>query len=148
MAIFTRTNGDALGVRSVDAGPANANASIINTGIAAPITAYRIVFPTAGASANLAAELGTGGAVETTLRIVSGNATVLAYQVDPVTGGTSTSQISVITERSGWASASALQTAIQQTTAGDGSGNIGATANVYAATATVSSTYGLKLAAS
>ena len=40
MAIFTRINGDAAGVVNADAGRVFGNASIINTGIAAPLTAY------------------------------------------------------------------------------------------------------------
>jgi hypothetical protein len=150
MAVFTRINGDAAGVVNVDAGRYFANTKIINTGIAAPLTAYVIGFPKTGTgiTGNLAAELTTGGAIETTLRIISGNATVLAYQVDPVPGATTSSQLSVICERSGWASDTILQNAIQQTGAGDGAGNIGATANVYAVSATVTSAYGLKLASS
>jgi hypothetical protein len=141
MAVFTRVNGDAAGVVNVDAGRAFANATIINTGIAAPLTAYKIV---GGFNGNLAAELTTGGAVETILRIVSGNATVLAYQVDTA------QQLSVLVERSGWASDTALQTAVQtgsgQWTSATG-GNIGATGNVWVGSATtVSSTGGLKLA--
>ena len=136
MAVFTRINGDAAGVVNVDAGRAFANATIINTGIAAPLTAYKIGF----FNGNIAAELATGGAVETALRIISGNATVLAYQAD--TSG----QLSVLVERSGWASDTVLQNAIRQTTAGDGAGNIGATGNVWAVTATVTSAGGIKLA--
>ena len=137
MAVFTRTNGDAGGVRNVDAGASFANATIINTGIAAPLTAYKI---TGGTNGNLAAELTTGGAVETILRIVSGNATVLAYQVDTA------QQLSVLTERSGWATDTVLRDAIRNTTAGDGSGNIGATGNTWVGAATVSSSGGIKLA--
>ena len=140
MAIFTRTNGNVKGVRNVDAGASQANATIINTGIAAPLTAYKVVLT----NGNLAAELTTGGAVETIVRIIEGNATVLAYQVD--TGN----QLSVLVERSGWASDTAIQTAIQtgngQWTAATG-GNIGATGNLYVGTqTTVTSTGGIKLA--
>jgi hypothetical protein len=131
MAVFTRINGDAAGVVNVDAGRSFANAVIINTGIAAPLSAYKIVF-TAG---NLAAELTTGGAVESTLRAVETNATVLAYQVD--TG----SQLSVICERSGWASDAAVVAAIQ----GLGT-NIGAAGSVPTANVAVSSTGGIKFA--
>ena len=141
MAVFTRTNGDAGGVRNVDAGAAFANATIINTGIAAPLTAYKVagIIPTGGGAGNLAAELTVGGAVETILRIVSGNATVLAYQVD------SNQQLSILTERSGWTDTT-IQAAVRQTTAGDGAGNIGATGNTWISAATVSSTGGIKLA--
>lgn len=143
MAVFTRTNGDAqLVVNSGDSLSKNANAVIINTGIAAPLLAYKItgILPTGGGAGNLAAELTSGGAVETILRIVSGNATVLAYQTD------SNQQLSVLVERSGWTSDTILQNALRQTTAGDGSGNIGATANVWVGAASVSSSGGIKLA--
>lgn len=136
MAIgVTRVNGDAAGVNNVDAGRSFANAKIINTGIASPITAYKI--GTLGVTANLAAELQVGGAVETMLRLVSANATVLAYQVD---AAGSSAQLSVITERSSWADAD-LQAQLRAF-----GGNIGAYGNVFPALATVSSTGGLKLA--
>jgi hypothetical protein len=144
MAIFTRTNGDAGGVRNVDAGAAFANATIINTGVAAPITAYKVSFA-GGGSGNLAAELSTGGAVETVLRIVSGNATILAYQVDAANVTyANTQQISILTERSAWSDAT-VQAAIRQTTAGDGAGNIGSQSAVTATTAQVTSAGGFKL---
>jgi len=130
MAIVTRVNGDAAGVVNVDAGRSVANATIINTGIAAPITAYKIT----AMGGNLAAELVTGGAVETVLRTLGSNASILAYQVD------SNSQLSVITERSAW-SAADLQTVIR--TLGS---NIGAVTAVDASAATVSSSGGIKLA--
>jgi len=145
MAIFTRTNGDAGGVRNVGDGASFANATIVNTGIAAPLAAYKIVIvpgagsPNSGAG-NLAAESTTGGATETLLRIISGNATVLAYQVD------TSQQLSVLTERSGWATDTVLRDAIRNTTAGDGAGNIGATGNTWVGAATVSSSGGIKLA--
>jgi hypothetical protein len=140
MAVFTRINGDAAGQVNVDAGRAFANAAVINTGIASPIQFYKIAGFTSG---NLAAELTTGGAVETILRIVEGNATVLAYQVD------ATPQISIITERSGWVSDAALQTAIQSANGQFPStgGNIGATGNVWMGTSvTAASSGGFKLA--
>ena len=142
MAVFTRTSGDAGSVNNSGDGRAFANAVIINTGIAAPIAAYKIggLLPTGGGASNLAAELTVGGAVETILRIVSGNATVLAYQVD------SNTQLSVLVERSGWSTDTVLRDAIRQTTVGDGAGNIGATGNTWVGAATVSSTGGIKLA--
>jgi len=131
MAIVTRVNGDAAGVTNVDAGRSFANAAIINAGIAAPLGAYKIVMT----NGNLAAELTTGGAVETVLRNVAANATVLAYQVD------SNFQISVLTERSAW-SAADLQTVIQGLAA-----NIGATGNCYAGPGvTVTTASGIKIA--
>jgi hypothetical protein len=138
MATFTRINGDAGGVVNVDIGRMgvlNANGNVINTGIAAPLSFYKVTFP----NGNLAAELTTGGAVESVLRWVEGNATVLAYQVD------SGSQISIITERSGWGTtqgagnytygsdASSIQSfIISQALLSPGAGNIGATGNVWA----------------
>ena len=137
----TRAHGDSAGVTNVGSGRSFANAAIINTGIAAPITAYKIT--TLGVTANLAAELqdpsgaGVVGAVETLLKVVASNASVLAYQVD---SAGSTAQLSVITERSSWAD-SDLQVSIRAL-----GGNIGAYGNVFPALATVSSTGGLKLA--
>ena len=141
MAEFTRTNGDSAGVNNVGGGRAFANATIINTGIGSPITAYKIagIIPTGGGAGNLAAELTTGGAVETILRIVTGQASILAYQTD------SNQQLSVIVERSSWTDAF-LQANIRATTAGDGAGNIGKLANTWVGAATVSSTGGIKLA--
>lgn len=135
MAVVTRVNGDAAGVNNVGSGRAFANASIINTGIATPITAYKVSLT----NGNLAAELTTGGAVETIIRKVTDNATVIASQVD------SNNQISIIVERSGWTD-SGLQTAIR-TLADGAAGNIGATGNVWVGGGvTVSSTGGIKLA--
>lgn len=136
MAIgVTRVNGDAAGVNNVDAGRSFANASIINTGIASPIQAYKI--GTLGVTANLAAELQVGGAVETMLKLIAANATVLAYQVD---SAGSSAQLSVITERSSWTDAD-LQAQLRAF-----GGNIGAYGNVFPALATVTSTGGIKLA--
>ena len=146
MAIFTRVNGDAYGVRNVDAGRIiGANTNIINTGIAAPLVAYKVTFQTVGSiggGANVAAELTTGGGVETVLRIIEGNATVLAYQVDAGTSGAQ--QLSVLAERSAWTDTT-VQAAIRQTTAGDGLGNIGLAGNLWVVNATVTSTGGIKL---
>jgi len=152
MAIFTRINGDAAGVVNVDAGRSLANTVIINTGIAAPLTAYKITFPITNYSAavpgaNLAAELTTGGAVETIVRAVSAIATVLAYQVDNY-------EISLLAERSGWASDTALTNFIKSVVSMGGtnyanvtSGNVwlGAVDSSMTAFA-VSSANGIKLA--
>jgi hypothetical protein len=150
MAIFTRTNGDAYGVVQVDAGRGFANATIINTGIGAPINAYKIA-TAAAITGNLVAEGVTGGAVETILRTIAANATILAYQIDAGTAGVQ--QISLITERSGWetatpgAGATAIQTVLGTL------GNIGVAGNVYGGTysgssngLTVTSTAGIKFA--
>ena len=129
MAVFTRVNGDAGGVVNVDAGRSLANAVIINTGIAAPLTAYKVTFGNGNIGGT---ELATGGAVETALLLISGNATVLAYQAD--TG----SQLSVLVERTGWVSDTILQQVLTQ------AGNIGATGS--STVSAVTSTGGIKLA--
>jgi hypothetical protein len=149
MAIgVTRVSGDTQLVNNVGDGyTKNANAQIINTGINSPIQAYKIT--TLGAVANLAAELkgpsaaGLTPAVDTLLKTISANATILAYQVDP---NGSTAQLSVITERSGWTAAD-LQTVIR-TLSHDGTpgANIGAYGNVFPALAAVTTTSGIKIA--
>lgn len=147
MAIgVTRVSGDSQLVVNVGDGyTRNANAQVINTGIASPITAYKI--STLGITANLANELkgpsgaGVTGAVDTLLKVVSSNASVLAYQVD-ATGATA--QLSVIVERSGWDSDTSLQSVIRGLAVA--SGNIGAYGNVFPTLATVTSTGGIKLA--
>jgi hypothetical protein len=142
----TRVSGDSQLVNNVGEGYLkNANAQIINTGINSPIEAYKIT--TLGATANLAAELrgpsgaGVTGAVDTLLKAVAANATILAYQVD---AAGSTAQLSVITERSGWDSDTSLQTVIRALAVS--SGNIGAYGNVFPTLATVTSTGGIKIA--
>jgi len=145
MATFNRVNGDSIGVRQVDAGRSVANAAVINTGIAAPLTAIKIgSIQSDGINTftpNLVAELGVpngsgvSGAVETIIRAVTANASILAYQVD------SNGQISMLVERSSWPSDGvAIKNAL-------GSGNIGAYGNCYiGAATTVTTTGGIKLA--
>jgi len=138
MAIVTRTAGDAQQVRNVDNyGTINANAAIINVGLSAPVTCYKVTF--AAGTANLAAELGTGGAVENVLRTLNGNAQISMYQIDAGTSGAQ--QISILAERSAM-SAADLQTILRA------AGNIGSRGNVYGGVAqvTVSSSGNFKLA--
>lgn len=123
MAGLTKVHGDSQVVVNVgDSLVQNANAVIINTGVASPIDAYNIQF----VAGNIAGELrrgtnGTAGAVETLLNAISNNATVVAYQVD--LGATvANSQVSVVLERSSWESALAMQTALRA----DLASNIGA----------------------
>lgn len=139
----TKVNGDTAGVNNVDIGRFFANANVINTGISSPITAYNIQF----VGGNLAAELGRGsngnvGGVETLLTAISNYATILAYQVD-VGATAANTQISVITERSSWASAAAMQTALRTSLAA----NIGANGPMTTTTMDVRNV-GIKLAAS
>ena len=138
MAIFTRRAGDAQQTRNVGTyGTLNANAAIINTGLNAPVTCFKVSF--IAGTANLAAELGTGGAVETIIRTLSSNAQPVMYQIDAGTSGAQ--QVSILAERSAM-SATELQTILQA------SGNIGGAGNVYggAAQVTVTTSGGFKLA--
>ena len=149
MAIgVTRVSGDSQLVVNVGDGyTRNANAQIINTGIASPITAFKIT--TLGITANLANELkgpsgaGVTGAVDTLLKVVSSNASVLAYQVD---ASGSTAQLSVIVERSGWDSDTSLQSVIRALGPVGSAGNIGAYGNVCPSAAAVTSSGGIKFA--
>jgi heterodisulfide reductase subunit A-like polyferredoxin len=136
MAIQTRTKGDSQAVKNVGTATTNANAIVIATGIAGPITAYKIT--TLGVTANLAAELGVGGAVETILRTMSSNCTILAYQVDT---DVATSQLSVITER-----ASETAADVQIRVRAIHASNIGAASTVTGHTAVVTTVGGIKLA--
>ena len=142
MAGLTKVHGDSQVVVNVgDSLVQNANAVIINTGVASPIDAYNIQF----VAGNIAGELrrgtnGTAGAVETLLSAVAGNATVVAYQAD--LGATAAnSQVSVILERSSWESAAAMQIALRATLAS----NIGANGPMTTTTMDVRNS-GLKLA--
>ena len=144
MATVTKSNGDTQVVVNVgDSITKNANAIIINTGIASPIKAYKI--GTFGATANLAAELGAPngsgvpGAVETIINTLSSNATILAYQIDAATVGSGTQQISILAER-------AAMSAADFTTILNAAGNIGSRGNVYGGNATVTTSGGIKLA--
>ena len=149
MAIgVTKVHGNSAGVNNVGSAQSFANAAIINTGIAPPITAYKVTI-SAGVSGNLAQELGEPngsgkvGAIETIIKTFTSNASILAFQVDAGTSGAQ--QVSIIGERSDW-SATDLQTVLRTL------GNVGAYGNVYlsgsggSATCTVSSSGGIKLA--
>lgn len=141
MATFNRVNGDSQVVVNVgDSLTKNANAVIINTGIASPISAIKIIAATGNLAAELGGPNGSGvpGAVETLLRTISGNATVLAYQVD---NNTANVQLSCIVERSAWASDLALQLAVRAL-----GSNIGAYGVINMSAAAVSTTSGIKIA--
>jgi hypothetical protein len=141
MAVFNRVNGDSQVVVNVgDSLTKNANAVIINTGIASPISAIKIIAATGNLAAELGGPSGAGvpGAVETLLKTIAGNATILAYQID---NNTANVQLSCIVERSAWASDLALQTAVRAL-----GSNIGAFGVVNMSAAAVSTTSGIKIA--
>lgn len=142
MAIQTRYTGDAQGVVNVDLGVGTVG-NIIATGL----TKNPIAVKVAATNLGVAGEMVTGGAVETILRAIAIDSTIVMYQVD-------TGQISVLLEASGAGGAtgatqhgaatyssseiaSALQTRVQALSSG---GNIGVAGNVWAAAATVTTT--------
>jgi hypothetical protein len=140
MAVFNRVNGDAQNVNFVGGDVTrNANSKIISTGVAGPLNVYNIEV-----LGNLAAELGgpngsgVVGAVETLLKTVSSNASVLAYQTNATTAATAGAlggSLTVLVERSGWTSNAALQTVVRTL------GNIGSTGTVTATNALVVDTH-------
>lgn len=110
MAEVTRVNGDAQAVVNVGTNTKNANSQIIATGVAGPLTAYRVEF-----TGNARAELGAGGLVEKALKAISSNASIVAYQIDAGSGaaGDLGAAISVLVERSGWTSNAAIEAVVQ-----------------------------------
>jgi hypothetical protein len=130
MAIQTRYAGDAQGITNVDAKTDGTLDTIIATGLTKSPTALKIT----GFGTFTAAESGTGGPVETILRSIAIDSTIVAYQV-------SSTQLSVLVEATG-APAGAIQTRLQ----GLG-GNIGLAANIYSGGGvTVTTTQGIKFA--
>lgn len=143
MAIQTRYAGDSNPLVNVDSGVQLG--AIIATGLTKSPIALKIT-----TTGNLALEMGTGGAVESVLRAIEQDSTVVMYQVE-----SSGTQLSVLVEASGAGTstaatagssytpatvATAIQTRLQGLTA-----NIGIASNVYSASTTVAST-GFKLA--
>ena len=131
MAIQTRYAGDANGINNVDAKYDGTLGTIIATGLTKNPIALKI---TLGAGQSFtAADSSTGNAVETILRQIAIDSTVVMYQVD-------TDRMSVLVEATG-SNATAIGTRINAL------GNISVTAgNVWANVATVSSSNGFKLA--
>ena len=156
MAIQTRYVGDSNGVVNVDN---NLNSigtgAIIATGLTKPPMAFKIGM--ASSAGNIALETVTGGAVETILRSIGVDSTVVMYQVE-TTGQTTSNQISVLLEASGAGAAgsattagtnsspSTIATALTTRLSGlSSSGNIGVAGNIWAAGITVTQS-GFKLA--
>lgn len=130
MAIFTRTAGDANGVNNFDSGRGFLG-NIVATGLTKYPTALKLTL--ANSQTFTTAELATGGAVETILRNIEQDSTVVMYQVD-------TDRLSILVEATG-ATTAALQTRIQSL------GNVGIAANIYCGPGvTVTSAGGFKLA--
>ena len=136
MATVTRSYGDALGVPNMDisvAGGSYTAGTAVQTGIGRRIQAFKIT-PVSGAT--FTSDMGVGGAVEAILKVVSQNATILAYQVETGANGI----MSLFVEGNSWTSTTdfySLQLAIQALVTVNGLG---------LATATVTGATNLKLA--
>jgi hypothetical protein len=131
MAIQTRYAGDAQGVMNVDATFDGTLATIIATGLTKNPTAIKVVLGKSQTFDSLSS--GTGNAVETILRQIAIDSTIVMYQVD-------TDRLSVLVEAAGNTTTNigARITAL---------GNISVSSgNVWANAATVSSTTGFKIA--
>ena len=143
MAIQTRYAGDAQGINNVDAKTDGTLATIVATGLTKNPTALKIT----GFGTFVAAESGTGGAVETILRQIAIDSTVVMYQVD-------STQLSVLVEATGAGSsdgattaAAAIQARLRACNTGGTTGNIGIAGNIWSGGGvTVASSQGFKLA--
>ena len=115
MAVFTRTNGNAQNVVSVgnialSTEAASANV-LISTGIGKPVQAFAI-----NSNVTMTTQFGTGEGVETILRVIGLNSTLLAYQVGTANNGAVTNGLlSVLIEDSSW-NATDLQANIRAAT--------------------------------
>lgn len=140
MATQTRYAGDAYGVNNVDAAYDGTLGTIIATGLTKNPIAVKIAFTnTHGkAQAFTASDSATGGPVETILRSLAVDSTVVMYQVN-------SGQLSVLLEAAGNTTTN-IGTRLTGTDA-NLSATLG-TGNVWANNFTVSSTLGFKIAAS
>ena len=129
MPYQTRYAGDANGVNNFDATQNGTLATIIATGLTKSPLALKLT----GMGTFVAGESATGGAVETILRSITVDSTVVMYQVDAT-------QISVLLEACG-SDAATIQARIVAL-----GGNIGIAGNITASSVTVSSAAGFKLA--
>ena len=130
MPIQTRYAGDANGVNNVDSGRGFLG-NIVATGLTKSPTALKVTL--ANSQTFTTTELATGGAVETILRAIGQDSTIVMYQAD-------TDRLSILLEATGSTTAT-LQTRVQAL------GNVGSAANIYCGPGvSVSSTNGFKLA--
>ena len=149
MAIQTRYAGDANGINNVDVTYDGTLATIVATGL----TKNPIALKIAGFGTFSKAESGTGGAVETILKQIAIDSTIVMYQVD-------TDRISVLLEASGAGTnvngygantfnastvATALATRLQACNAGT-TGNIGIAGNIWSGGGVTVTSSGFKLA--
>ena len=130
MAIQTRYAGDAFEVNNVD-NTAATTGTLIATGLTKNPIAIKII---SGVSNFAAAEMATGGSVETILRNLAIDGTVVMYQVDA-------GQLSILCEATGNTTTN-IGARIQAL----GNASVAGGSNVWANTSTVSSSNGFKLA--
>ena len=136
MATQTRYAGDAFGINNVDATTDGTLGTIIATGLTKNPTAISVTLGGAVLQTFLKGDSATGGPVESILRQIAIDSTIVMYQVD-------TKGLSVLLEAQG-NTTTAIATRIQSL--GNASTTLG-TGNVWANVATVSSSAGFKLAA-
>jgi hypothetical protein len=131
MAIQTRYAGDANGINNVDAAVDGTLATIIATGLTKNPTAIKVLLGKSQTFDSLSSS--TGNSVETILRQIAIDSTIVMYQVD-------TDRLSVLVEAAGNTTTNigARITALGNISVGSG--------NVWANAATVSSTTGFKIA--
>jgi hypothetical protein len=130
MAIFTRRAGDANGVNNFDSGRGFLG-NIVATGLTKSPTAIKVTL--ANSQTFTTSELATGGAVETILRTIAQDSSIVMYQAD-------TDRLSVLVESIG-SNVTTIATRIQAL------GNVGIAANIYAGPGVgVTSSTGFKIA--
>ena len=132
MAILTRYAGDANGVNNVDSTYDGTLATTVATGLTKSPVPFSIKL---GKSQTLSAvDSTTGGVVETILRQVAVDSTIVMYQVD-------SGQISVLLEATG-SNVATIAARIQAL----GNASVAGGSNVWANVTTVSGSVGFKLA--
>lgn len=132
MPIQTRYAGDANGVNNVDAATDGTLATIIATGLTKNPTALKVAL---GKSQTFSsADSATGGVVETILRTIGLDSTIVMYQVD-------SGQLSVLVEATG-SETSTINTRIQAL----GNATVAGGSNVWANVSTTTSSTGFKIA--
>jgi hypothetical protein len=138
MPIQTRYAGDALGINNVDSSYTAAG-GIVATGLTKAPIALKVLL---GNSQNFGtAECATGGSVETILRQMTIDGTIVMYQVE-TTGG----QLSVLLEATGAGNTAATAATTIQSRLQAIAGNIGVSANVWMGGGVTVTTSGFKLA--
>lgn len=132
MPIQTRYAGDAQGVNNFDATTDGTLSTIIATGLTKSPTALKVLL---GKSQTFGtADSSTGGVVETILRTIALDSTIVMYQVD-------SDRLSVLVEATG-STTSAINTRIQAL----GNATVAGGSNVWANVSTTTSSTGFKIA--